>query len=220
MNNQIAIICEILAVTILLPTIAAEFLTLAGPNAFGQQLIFENSDKERSNSALDTANDNNNNIVTDNNIVTISTTTGTNNTTASSLSSNTTETIPMMTAVDIINSTYIVPRGIEEEDSESRIGRAVRDRVNDVIHTIVMSNATIISTATITNGFLNESITTNNNTRLLEELIPEQVEVAFERIRTTVQPTNAPLEVHADIDTVCIADDLSRADCDINIIIR
>jgi hypothetical protein len=220
MSNQIIIICEILAVTMLLPTIAAEFfLTLAGPNVFGQQLIFENIDKERSNSALNTANDNNSNIVTENNVVTISTTTGTNNTTGS-LSSNTTETIPMMTAVDIINSTYIVPRGIEEEDSESRMGRAVRDRVNDVIHTIVMSNATIISTATITNGFLNESITTNNNTRLLEELIPDQVEIAFERIRTTVQSTNAPLELHADIETVCIADDTSSADCDINIIIR
>ncbi|HET6780128.1 MAG TPA: hypothetical protein VFH09_03065 [Nitrososphaera sp.] len=218
MNNQIIIMYEILAVTILLPTISADFLTLTAPNAFGQQLIFDNMDKERSNSAMDIANTNNN-IMTDNNIVTITTTTGTNDTTAA-LPSNITETIPNITAVDVINSTYIVPRGIDEEDSESRIGRAVRDRINDVLHTVVMSNATIISTATITNGFLNESITTNNNTRLLEEIIPDQVEVAFERIRTTVQPTNAPLELHADIETVCIAGDTSRADCDINIIIR
>jgi hypothetical protein len=37
MNNQITIISGILSVTLLLPTITAEFLTLAAPNAFGQQ---------------------------------------------------------------------------------------------------------------------------------------------------------------------------------------
>jgi len=52
---------------------------------------------------------NNNNNVTDYNIVAISTTTGTNNS-SSTPSSNMTETIPMITVHDVINSTYLLPK--------------------------------------------------------------------------------------------------------------
>ncbi len=38
MNNQIIIMSGILSVTLLLPTITPEFLTLAASNAFGQQV--------------------------------------------------------------------------------------------------------------------------------------------------------------------------------------
>lgn len=62
MNNQISIIRGILSVTLLLPTITAEFLTLAAPNAFGQQAVFDNIDKGSIGLALDiTGNDNSNN---------------------------------------------------------------------------------------------------------------------------------------------------------------
>lgn len=219
MNNQISIISGILSVTLLLPTITAEFLTLAAPNAFGQQALFDNIDKGSSGPALDiTGNDNSNNNATDYNIVSISTTTGTNNS-SSVPSSNMTETIPMITVHDVINSTYIAPKEVDENESERRIGRAIRDRVNDIFHTVVMSNATIISTARITNGFLDESATINNYTRLLE-VIPDQVRAALAGIRAVSQPANPLLELHTDIETVCIANNTSLADCSIDIRMR
>ena len=112
----------LLSVTILLPTITTEFLTLAPTNAFGQQLTFDNIDKGRSGSALDITN--NNIIMTDGNIVPISTATGTNESTATP-SSNMTEAIPMITVVDVINSTYIAPKEIDQE-TEGMIERSKR----------------------------------------------------------------------------------------------
>jgi hypothetical protein len=218
MNNHIFIMSGILSVMLLLPTIAGEFLTLASTNAFGQQGMFDSFDKDSGGSASHTTNNNNNNIITDYNIVPVSTTIGTNGT-SSAPSGNMTETIPTITARDVINSTYIVPRDLDEGESERRIGRAIRDRINDVFHTVVASNATIISTATITNNFLDESTSTNNHTRLLE-IIEDQVDAALAGIRAMSQPANPLLELHADIETVCIANDTSLADCDMNIRIR
>ena len=217
MNNHIFIMSGLLSVMLLLPTITGEFLTLAAPNAFGQQVMFDSFDKDSDDSTSDTTN-NNNNIITDYNIVPVSTTIGTNGT-SSAPSGNMTETIPTITVRDVINSTYIVPRDLDEDESERRIGRAIRDRINDVFHTVVMSNATIISTATITNSFLDESTTINNHTRLLE-IIPDQLEAALAGIRAMSQPANPLLELHTDIETVCIANDTSLADCDMNIRFR
>ena len=218
MNNHIFIMSGILSVMLLLPTITGEFLTLAAPNAFGQQVMFDSFDKDSGGSASDTANNNNNNIITDYNIVPVSTTIGTNGT-SSAPSGNMTETIPTITVRDVINSTYIIPRDLDEDELEDRIGRAIRDRINDVFHTVVSSNATIISTATITNSFLDESTSTNNHTRLLE-IIEDQVDAALAGIRTMSQPANPLLELHADIETVCIANDTSLANCNMNIRIR
>ena len=216
MNNQIIIIISgILSVTLLLPTVTAEFLNLATPNAFGQQVTFGSIDKGSGGSASETTTNNN---MTDYNIVPISTTTAPNDSSAPP-SSNVNRTVPMISVVDIINSTYIAPKEVDEDESERRISRAIRDRINDVSHTVVMSNATIISTATITNSFLDESTSTNNHTRLLE-IIEDQVDAALAGIRTTSQPANPLLELHADIEAVCIANDPSLADCDMNIRIR
>ena len=217
MNNHIFIMSGILSVMLLLPTTTGEFLTLAAPNAFGQQGMFDSFDKDSGGSASDTTNNNNNNI-THYNIVPVSTTIGTDGT-SSAPSGNMTETIPTITVRDVINSTYIVPRDLDEDESERRIGRAIRDRINDVFHTVVASNATIISTATITNDFLDESTTINNHTRLLE-IIPDQLEAALAGIRAMSQPANPLLELHTDIETVCIANDTSLADCNMNIRIR
>jgi hypothetical protein len=223
MNNQIIITSGILLVTLLLPTVSADFLILAAPNAFGQQSLFDNIDKGSSGPISDiTGNNNNNNSssshVTDYNIVAISTTIGTND--SSSMSSgNMTETIPMITVHDVINSTYIAPKAVDEDESERRISRAIRDRINDIAHTVVSSNATIISTATITNSFVDESTTINNHTRFLE-IITDQVEAALTGIRAMSQPANPLLELHTDIESVCIANDTSLADCDMNIRIR
>jgi hypothetical protein len=150
-----------------------------------------------------------------NNIVTVSTTTGTNDNNATP-SSNMNETVPRITVVDAINSTYIAPKEVNENESEKRISKAIRDRINDVIHTMVMNNATIISAATITNGFLDESTTINNHTRLLE-VIPEQVRAALAGIRAVSQPTNPLIELHTDIDAVCSATNTTLAECDMNI---
>jgi hypothetical protein len=221
MNNQITIISGILLVTLLLPTVSADFLILAAPNAFGQQSVFDNIDKGSSGPISDITGNNNNSSsshVTDYNIVAISTTTGIND--SSSVSSgNMTETIPMITVHDVINSTYIAPKAVDEDESGRRISRAIRDRINDIAHTVVSSNATIISTATITNSFVDESTTINNHTRLLE-IIPDQLEAALAGIRAMSQPANPLLELHTDIETVCIANDTSLADCDMNIRIR
>jgi hypothetical protein len=215
MNNQI-IISGILSVTLFLPTITGEFLTLTPPNAFGQQVMFDNLDKDSGDSALDTTN--NNNSMTGYNIVPISTTTSTNDNSAVT-SNNTNGTIPLITVSDVINSTYTIPKQIDEDESERRVSRAVRDRVNDVLHTVVASNATIISTATVTNEFVNESININNYTRLLE-IIPDQVEVALAGIRAELQPADTLAELDTDIETVCIANDTSLAECNINIRLR
>jgi hypothetical protein len=220
MNNQI-IISGILLVTLLLPTVATDILTLAAPNAFGQQAVFDNNDKGSSRRPVWDITGNNyssNNNVTDYNIVTISTTTGTNDS-SSVPSGNMTETMPVIKVHDVVNSTYIAPKEVDDQESERRISRAVRDRINDISHTIVMNNATIISAATITNGFLDESTTINNYTRLLE-IIPDQVEAALSGIRAMSQSTNPLLELHTDIESVCIANNTSLADCDLNIRIR
>jgi hypothetical protein len=216
MNNQIIIMSGILSVTLLLlPTVTAEFLNLATPNAFGQQVTFGSIDKGSGGSASDTTTNNN---MTDYNIVPISTTTAPNDSSAPP-SSNANRTVPMISVVDIINSTYIAPKEVDEDESERRISRAIRDRINDVSHTVVMSNATIISTATITNSFVDESTTINNHTRLLE-IIPDQVQVALAAIRANSQPANPLLELHTDIETVCNANNTSLAECDMNIRIR
>jgi hypothetical protein len=219
MNNQITIISGMLSVTLLLTITMAEFMTLAAPNAFGQQAVFDNIDKGNRGLALDRTENNHSNNVTDHGIVAISTITGTNNNSSSVPSSNLTKTIPVITVHDVMNSTYSASKEVDENGSEKRIGRAIRDRVNDIFHTIVMNNATIFSTGKITNGFLNESITINNYTRLLE-VIPEQVRAAWAGIGSTSQSANPLLELHTDIETICIANNTSLADCNINIKIR
>lgn len=212
MNNQIILIGTVLSFTIILSATSAEFLGLTPRSAFGQRLMFDNFDRESSSSPVM----NMSNIrMTDGNIVGISTTTGTNASTPA-LSSNLTETTPTITVIDTINSTYTAPKDLNENESERRIARGIRDRVNDVFHTVVMSNATIITSATITNDFANESTTTNNSTRLFE-VIPDQVQIAFERIRALSQPANPLLELQADIDAICIANNTSLANCDVNI---
>jgi hypothetical protein len=213
MNHQISIIMSgILLATLLLPTITADFLTLASPNAFGQKVVFGSIDKGSVGSASDTTN--NDNMTDYNNIVTVSTTTGTNDSSATP-SSNMNQTIPMISVVDVFNSTYIAPKEVDEDESERRISRAIRDRINDILHTIVMGNATIIFTATITNSFVNESTTINNHTRLLE-VIPDQVEIALAGIRVS-QPENPQIELHTDLDAVCSANNTTLAECDMNI---
>ena len=214
MNNQIIIIIGILSVALLLPSMPTEFHVLATPNPFGQQVMVGSIVYDYSSSASHTIN----NRMSENNIVTISTTTGTNGAISTS-SGNTNQTTPMISVVDVINSTYIVPTETDEDDSERRISRAIRDRINDISHTVVMSNATIISTATITNSFVNESSTINNYTRLLE-IIPDQVEVALAGIRAASQPANPMIEIHTDIEAACDANNTTLAECNIKIRIR
>lgn len=216
MKNQIIIVIAILLVGLLLSSIPIEFQALATPNPFGQQVMVDSIVKDGRGSASHITN----NRMSDSNMVAISTTTtGTNGGAIATPSGNANQTTPMISVVDVINSTYIVPKEIDEDDSERRISRAIRDRINDVAHTVVMSNATIISTATISNSFVDESTTVNNYTRLLE-IIPDQVEVALAGIRATSQPANPTIEIQTDIETVCDANNTNLAECNINIRIR
>jgi hypothetical protein len=212
MNNQYFIMSRRLSVTLLLSTIPLGFLTLAAPNAFGQ-IMFDSNDKNKEDSTLGTPS--NNSIMRDYNVVAVGTATGTNVSSAAT-SSNRNQIIPTLTVVDVINSTYVTPKEMDESESERRISRAIRDRINDVAHTVVMSNATIITNATISNIFLDESTTVNNYTRLLE-IIPDQVEVALAGVRATSQPANPTLEIQTDIEMTCNANNTTLADCNINI---
>jgi hypothetical protein len=215
MNNQIIFIIGILSFALLLPSMPSEFQALATPNPFGQQVMFGSIVKYDSNFASHTTN----NRMSDSNIVAISTTTDTNSSAMSTPPGNTNQITPMISVVDVINSTYIVPIEADEDESERRISRAIRDRINDIAHTVVMGNATIISTATVTNSFVNESTTINNFTRLLE-IIPDQVELALEGIRATSQSANPTIEIQTDIETICAANNVTLAECNINIRIR
>jgi hypothetical protein len=215
MNTQIIIIIGILSLALLLLNIPTEFHVLATPNPFGQQVMVDSIANDYSSSASHSIN---NRRMPENNIVAISTTTGTIGAMSTS-SGNTNQTTPMISVVDVINSTYIVPTETDGDDSERRISRAIRDRINDISHTVVMSNATIISTVTVTNSFVNESTTLNNYTRLLE-IIPDQIEVALAGIRAASQPANPMIEIHTDIETACEANNTTLAVCNIKIRIR
>jgi hypothetical protein len=218
----------ILSVGILLPTtIISGFQTSVLSNASGQFMI-DSANEGNSSAALDTGNNNTNtsdNNMTDDNIVATSTITATSNSSAAP-SNDTTRTSPTITVKDIVNSTYIASKDDDEDSSERRIARAIRDRVNDLLHTVVSTNATIISTATITNDFLREVTIINNNTRLLEEVLPAQLGVALDRIRAIgsisqpVNSVNSMLELHTDIEMMCIANSTSLANCDISMRIR
>jgi hypothetical protein len=209
MNNRIISGGAVLLIALVLPTITASFLNLVPSNAFGQQGIFDSVDKGSDLSAWSTIGNYNSGY----NIIPVST--AANDSIAIPLA-NMNQTIPLISAVDEINSTYIVPKEVNENESERRISRAIRDRINDILHTIVMNNATIISTTTITNSFVNESTTINNHTRLLE-VIPDQVEAALAAIRVMSQPTNAALELHTGIDAKCSANNAAHAECNMNI---
>ena len=215
MNTQIIIIIGILSPALLLLNIPTEFHVLATPSPFGQQVMVDSIANDYSSSASHSIN---NRRMPENNIVAISTTTGTIGAMSTS-SGNTNQTTPMISVVDVINSTYIVPTETDGDDSERRISRAIRDRINDISHTVVMSNATIISTVTVTNSFVNESTTLNNYTRLLE-IIPDQIEVALAGIRAASQPANPMIEIHTDIETACEANNTTLAVCNIKIRIR
>ena len=127
-NNQIIIIIEILSVALLLPSLPTEFQVLATPNPFGQQVTVGSIVNDYSSSTSHTIN----NRMSENNIVAISTTTGTNGGAISTASGNTNKTAPMISAVDVIYSTHSVPKEVDDDDSERRISRAIRDRINDI----------------------------------------------------------------------------------------
>jgi peptidoglycan hydrolase CwlO-like protein len=154
--------------------------------------------------------------------VAISTVTVTTN--SSATASNTTiRTSPTITVKDVVNSTYIASKDDDESSSERRMVRAIRDRINDLLHTVVSTNATITSTTTITNDFVREVTIINNNTRLLEEVLPAQLGVALDRIRalgSVSQTANSTLELHTDVEMMCIANSTSLANCDVNMRIR
>jgi len=209
MNNHIIGVSGILLIALVLPTMTTAFLNLAPPDAFGQQEVFDSVDKGSGLSAWSTISNYNSGY----NIIPVSIS---DNDSKTMPLVNMNQTIPLISVVDEINSTYVVPEEVNENESERRISRAIRDRINDILHTIIMNNATITSTITITNSFVNESTTINNHTRLLE-VIPDQVEVALAAIRGMSQPTNAVLELHTGIDAMCSANNATYAECNMDI---
>jgi hypothetical protein len=215
------VISMILSIAILLPTtVTSGFQTSLPPYAFGQFMTGRTNEGNTSAASgiRNNANDSDSNI-TDQNIVAASTTTAINNT-STVPSNNMTKTIPTITIRDVSNSTYIASKEADQDGSDRRIARAIRDRINDLTHTLVPSNATIISNATLTNDFTRESTTTINNYTRFLEVLPVQVEIALSAIMATKslsQPANSMLELHTDIETMCISNSTSVANCDINI---
>jgi hypothetical protein len=189
-------------------------------NASGQFMI-DTGNEGYSSAVLDNEDNDTNtgdNNMTDDNIVAISSITATSNSSAAP-SNNTVRASPTITVKDVVNSTYVASKDDDEDSSERRIVRAIRDRINDLLHTVVSTNATIISTATITNDFVREVTIINNNTRLLEEVLPAQLGVALDRIRalgSISQTANSMLELHTDVEMMCVANSTSLANCDVN----
>ncbi|HZC88943.1 MAG TPA: hypothetical protein VE199_04925 [Nitrososphaera sp.] len=67
-----------------------------------------------------------------------------------------------VTIHDKINSTFTVSK--DDPNATRILTRALRDRVDDLVHTVALRNATItISDAKITNGLTNETIILSNN---------------------------------------------------------
>jgi hypothetical protein len=224
MKNQIMVKGMILSVAIFLPTtITSGFQTSVPPNAFGQYMI-DSTDEGNSIGASNIRNNNNNSDdnMADDKIVAVSTITATSNSSAAP-SRNVSETNTTITVNDVINSTYIASNEDDQDDSERRIVRAIRDRINDLLHTVVSSNATIISRANISNDFVGETTIVNNNTRFLEEVLPTQLGIALDRIRAVgsiSQTANSMLELHTDIEITCVANSTSFGNCDISMRIR
>jgi len=216
------VISMILSIAILLPTsVTSGFQSSVPSYAFGQFMI-DRTNEGNTSAALDIRNNNNNtdsdNNITNRSIVAASTTTAINNTSAVP-SNNMTNTLPIITIHDVINSTYTASKEGDQDGSERRIARAIRDRINDLTHTLVPSNATIISNATITNDFTREYTTTINNYTRFLEVIPAQVGIALSAIMATkslLQPANSMLELYTDIETTCSTNSSSVANCDIN----
>ena len=215
----------ILSIALFLPTIITSgFETSVLPDASGQ-FIIDAPNAGNTSAAFNTEDNYTNssdNNMTDDNIVAISTITATSNSSATS-SNNTARTSPTITVKDVVNSTYVASKEGDEGSSERRIVRAIRDRINDLLHTVVSTNATIISTATITDDFVREVTIINNNTRLLEEVLPAQVGVALDRIgalRSISQTANSMLELHTDTEMMCVANSTSLANCDLTMRIR
>ena len=221
MKNQIAIMIMsmVLSVAVFVSATSSGSVNSVPQKAFGQSTV-DSTNEGNTNTTSNTRNNNNNRgySTTDKNIVAVTSAIATNNS-GITPSNNATETIPTITVHDVLNSTYLASKGNDPDGSERRVNRAIRDRVNDLLHTVVRSNATITSTANITNEFTNESITINNNTRFLE-ILPDQLRIALDKIRTISQPANPTLEVQTQIETVCVANSISFADCNIKIKIR
>jgi hypothetical protein len=224
MKNQIMVMGMILSIAIFLSTtITSWFQTSVPPNAFGQYMI-DSTYESNSIGASNIRNNNNNsdNNMADDKIVAVSTITATSNSSAAP-SRNVSETNTTITVNDVINSTYIASNEDDQDDSERRIVRAIRDRINDLLHTVVSSNATIISRANISNDFVGETTIVNNNTRFLEEVLPTQLGIALDRIRAVgsiSQTANSMLELHTDIEIMCVASSTSFGNCDISMRIR
>ena len=210
MKNRIIVVIVTFVTTLVFAAIAGLSI-LAAPGASGQ-LILDDTAGENS-SALNgtTANSN----ATEDDGVATTTTTGANDSSVSL--GNITGTTSTITVHDTINSTYTFSK--EDEDASDRIDRVIREWFNDLLHTVARNNATIISTSTITNELLDESTTVNNSTRLFE-VLETQIDLALDRIRAASQPSNSTLELHTDIEMVCINNDTSFADCVINMNIR
>jgi hypothetical protein len=219
------IVSVILSIAIILPTpITSGFQILVPPNVFGQ-FITDDASEGNSSVTSDTRNINNSsdNNLTDDNLVAISTIIATSNSSAAP-SNNTTETTPAITVNDVINSTYIASKGDDQDEAETRIVRAIGDRIDDLLHTVIRSNGTIISTATITNDFIREITIINNITRFFEEVLPAQLEIAFDRISAIgpiSQPANSSmLEIHTDVEMMCVANSTALENCDLSMRIR
>jgi hypothetical protein len=214
----------ILSVAMFLPTNITSGFQTSVANASGQFMI-DAANEGNTSAALgteDNATNTSDNNMTDDNIVAISTVTVTTNSSAAP-SNTTVRTSPTITVKDVVNSTYIASKDDDESSSERRIVRAIKDRIDDLLHTVVSTNATIISTATITNDFVREVTIINNTTRLLEEVLPAQLGVALDRIRalgSISQTANSTLELHTDVEMMCIANSTSLANCDVNMRIR
>jgi hypothetical protein len=121
-----------------------------------------------------------------------------------------------ITIHDKINSTFTLSK--DDPNATRILTRALRDRVDDLVHTVALRNATItISDAKITNGLTNETIILSNNITSINSSVRR---LANNVLDETTPTTGSSVQLNLITDMTCMNNnDRSSANCSIHLII-
>ena len=122
-----------------------------------------------------------------------------------------------ITIHDKINSTFTVSK--DDPNATRIITRALRDRLDDLVHTVALKNATItISDAKITNGLTNETIILSNNITSINSSVRRLANNVLDE--TTPTAASSAVQLNLITDMTCMNNnDRSSANCSIHLVI-
>ena len=145
-----------------------------------------------------------------------------NNATSSTGINNAPGSIPQtqtstITIHDKINSTFTISK--DDPNATRILTRALRDRIDDLVHTVALRNATItISDAKITNGLTNETIILSNNITSINSSVRRLANNVLDEMTPTTGSSAVQLSVVTDL-TCRNNNDRSSANCSIHLIV-